>query len=615
MKRHRHHAAPARPALVPYLLVLAVLSTAVAAALALGGCGKRADALDPDAFLAEYNARYRELWRAAEGARWDSNTDIGDSNTARRIAAEQAFAAGTAGSDLIEQLRALRSRDVLTDLQRRQLGAAWRIAAHHPGTLPETVDALIRAEAAQNDALYGFEFQLALPGRPPRAITPNDLDGLMAAARDLDERQAIWECGKSIGPELQDGLAELQRRRNEVARAMGFSSFFGLEVADYGMSSAEMMALMDELLAGLRPLYEQLHCWARHELARRYGQPVPRRLPAHWLDNRWAQEWPGLVEGVDLDGLVAGREPAWLIEQAERFYVSLGLPALPATFWERSDLYELPAGAPRKKNTHASAWHIDLDQDVRSLMSVKSTYGWFTTTHHELGHVYYFLAYSNPEVPFVLRTGANRAFHEAIGTLIELASSQVPYLEQIGLLAPRQRPDEIRWLLSQALHGPVVFLPFACGTMTHFEHDLYERDLPPDAWQQRWWEYAARYQGIEPPAGRRGPACDPLTKTHISDDPAQYYDYALSSVILHQLHDHISREILDRDPRAASYYGNRDVGAYLSSIMTPGATRDWRRLLEDVTGEPLSSRALLEYFAPLRQWLMEQNAGRDVRFD
>ena len=91
----------------------------------------------------------------------------------------------------------------------------------------------------------------------------------------------------------------------------------------------------------------------------------------------------------------------------------------------KSDLYELPAGATRKKNTHGWALHIDLDHDVRSLMSVKPDFYWFTTTHHELGHIYYYLAYARPEVPVVLRDGANRAFHEGIGVGCELHSMQI----------------------------------------------------------------------------------------------------------------------------------------------------------------------------------------------
>ncbi len=565
-------------------------------------------------FLAGYNDSYRELWTGAEGAKWVANVDIREQNRRRRVEADQAMGDYVGSAEVIAQLRRLRARTDLTPPQMRQVEVAWQLAAHYPATAPETVEALIKAEAAQSDALYSFDFILTLPGEQPREVTPNEIVELLASAEDPAQRLAAWECSKSIGPALKDGLIELQRLRNTVAREMGFSSFFGLEVANYGLTSAEMIELMDDLIAGIMPLYEQLHCWAKHELAARFGAEVPRRIPAHWIGNRWAQEWPGIVTGIDLDALFQDKDPRWVLETAEAFYVSLGFPELPASFWQRSDLYELPAGTERKKNSHASAWHIDLDQDVRSLMSVKANYDWFQTTHHELGHIYYYLAYSNPEVPFILRTGANRGFHEGIGTLIELACNQVPYLQEIELLAADEAPDRIRWLLSQALVGPVTFLPFACGTMTHFEHDLYEEDLPADWFNQRWWEYAGKYQGIAPPTPRGEEFCDSVTKTHISDDPAQYYDYAISNVILHQLHRHICREILHEDVHAANYFGSTEVGDFLRDILAVGANCDWRQLMVAATGEPLSSRALLEYFAPLQDWFSKQNAGRDVSF-
>ena len=40
---------------------------------------------------------------------------------------------------------------------------------------------------------------------------------------------------------------------------------------------------------------------------------------------------------------------------------------------------------------------------------------WFTTTHHELGHIYYYITYTNPDVPPLLREGANRSYHEGMG--------------------------------------------------------------------------------------------------------------------------------------------------------------------------------------------------------
>jgi peptidyl-dipeptidase A len=311
---------------------------------------------------------------------------------------------------------------------------------------------------------------------------------------------------------------------------------------------------------------------------------------------------------VDLDGLFRGKSPEWIVRQAERFYMSLGWPALPRSFWEKSDLYQLPPGSTRKKNTHASAWHIDYDQDVRSLMSVEPNFSWFGTSHHELGHIYYYLAYSNPRVPVVLRGGANRAFHEAIGDLIAIAARQQPYLREIGLLPAGLHIDSTQWLLSEALDNAVVFLPFSAGTMTHFEYDLYEKKLPADQFNQRWWALARRYQGIEPPTPRGEQYCDACTKTHIIDDPAQYYDYALAYLIKYQLHDYIARKILHQDPHNCNYYGNKAVGKWLWEMLSLGATRDWRQVIREKTGEDISSRALLEYFQPLKEYLSRENA-------
>ncbi|MEE8169669.1 MAG: M2 family metallopeptidase, partial [Phycisphaerae bacterium] len=364
-------------------------------------------------------------------------------------------------------IKALRGRAwALDSLDARQLDRAWLLAAEAPGTLPALTKERAETEAKQSQTQDGYTFVIKQPGGETRNCSANDIDQVLRESKALDARLAAWDASKEIGVALKPGLTNLQRLRNGVARELDFSSYFGLKVADYGMSVPEMMQLMRTVLEQTRPLFEQLHCYVKHTLAKRFGQPVPRRIPAHWLPNRWGQEWPGLVESVNLDPLFKEKTPHWIIEQAEEFYVSMGFPKLPPVFWKKSDLYELPPGATRKKNSHASAWHIDLDRDVRSLMSVKADPYWFNTTHHELGHIYYFMSYSTGGVPILLREGANRAFHEGVGDLIGLASAQRPYLAEIGLLSGSEQVDPIRWLLAEALGGNMVFLPFGCGTMT-----------------------------------------------------------------------------------------------------------------------------------------------------
>jgi peptidyl-dipeptidase A len=75
---------------------------------------------------------------------------------------------------------------------------------------------------------------------------------------------------------------------------------------------------------------------------------------------------------------------------------------------------------------------------------------------------------------------------------------------------------------------------------------------------------------------------------------------------------HIAKNILKQDPRNCNYYGNKEVGKFLWNILKLGKTRDWRQVIKEATGEEISARAMLEYFAPLTKFLEEQNRGRKI---
>jgi peptidyl-dipeptidase A len=598
------------------LLALGATSPAFAAAPAPSAPAPAGDVkADAAAFLALYNSLYVGQATVSSEASWAASTNVGPATEGGRTAANQSYAAFVGDLAIIERTQALlKRRAELDPLQVRQLESILLRAGDAPGTLSEVVNARIAEEsrmAAVQDG-YVFCFTARGPdGACPDGKTANDVDKVLLESRDLAERLKVWEASKQIGVPLKPGLVTLQKLRNQVAREMGYSSFFGLQSAGYGLTSDEMITLLDGFNTDMAPLYGAVHTWASRQLAARYGQPLPAGpLPAHWYPNRWAQEWSGLVTATDLDPYFVGRTRESIVKDAEAFYVSMGFEPLPPVFWEKSDLYPVPEGQTRLKNAHASAWHMDLNRDVRSLMSVEADSQWFFTSHHELGHIYYDLAYTRPEVPPTLREGANRAFHEGVGELASLAAGQVPYLQQRGILPKKAKIDPTQAMLASALEQTVAFIPWSAGVMTHFEYELYEKDLPPEQWQARWWALAGQYQKVAPPSPERltDPAlCDACTKTHIIDDPGQYYDYAIATVIKYQLHEHIATKILKQDPHMCNYYGNKEVGAFLKGILEQGATRDWREVLEEATGEKLSTRAMVAYFAPLQKWLDKEN--------
>ena len=113
-----------------------------------------------------------------------------------------------------------------------------------------------------------------------------------------------------------------------------------------------------------------------------------------------------------------------------------------------------------------------------------------------------------------------------------------------------------------------------------------------------------------PPSERGEEYCDAASKTHINNDAAQYYDYAISYILLFQFHDHISKNILKQDPHATNYFGSKEVGNFLNGILKQGANCDWNEVLKESVGSEMSAKPMLEYFAPLMEWLKEQNKGR-----
>lgn len=562
-------------------------------------------------YLDNYNKKYTELTIIANETSWLTQTHIVEGDTTNSVAnnkAQEAYAEFTGSTAIIESAnKYLAQQDKLTDLQIRQLKSILYKAANNPETLKDIVKTRIKAETKQTENLFGFDFKM-----DGKSVSTNDIDGILGAEKNLAKRLKAWEASKEVGKGLKEGLLNLRDLRNKTVQGLGYKDYFEYQVSDYGMTNQEMIDMLQKFNKELYPLFRELHTYARYEFAKKYAvKEVPDLIPAHWLPNRWGQDWTSLVDvkGINLDSALKTKDAEWIVKQGERFYVSLGFPELPKTFWVKSDLYPAPADVKYKKNNHASAWHMDYDKDVRSLMSVIPNSEWYETSHHELGHIYYYLSYSNPEVPVLLREGANRAYHEALGSMMGMAAMQKPFMENLNLIPKNTKSDEMQTLLKEALNY-VVFIPFSTGTMSMFEHDLYAKNLPADQLNKRWWELAKQYQGIAPPTDRNEEYCDAATKTHINDDPAQYYDYALSYILLFQVHDHIAKNILHQDPHATNYYGNKEVGKFIADIMQPGASKDWRVILKEKTGSELSAKAMLDYFNPLMDYLKKENAGR-----
>src|SRR5947199_6728485 len=266
------------------LLLLLLLSVAVFAASPIQ---ERADR-----FLKLANTGYQALFRVNSEAQWLAVTDVTPEHDAAVAATGKAYAAFNGNPAIITEARDLLAHEKeLTPLSVRQLKQLLLNAAEGPMTNPDLVVKRVGAEAKQASILNSFEFKL-----DGQKITANEIDNKLQKSTDLEERKAVWEASKESGPALKPNLVVLRDLRNGVAREMKYPDYFSLEVAGYGMTTDEMLKMLDDWMATLRPLYLQLHTWAKYKLAEKYHQPVSNKIHAHWINNAWGQEWPGWVD-------------------------------------------------------------------------------------------------------------------------------------------------------------------------------------------------------------------------------------------------------------------------------------------------------------------------------
>jgi peptidyl-dipeptidase A len=452
-------------------------------------------------------------------------------------------------------------------------------------------------------------------GKPGTCLSLGDLEKILAESRDPAKLKDAWLGWHAQSPAYKQNYVDFVALSNKGAREMGFADTGALWRSNYDMPPQEFAAEMERLWQQVKPLYDSLHTYTRHKLRQQYGAdqvPAEGPIPAHLFGNMWSQSWnnlypilkpAGTKDTYSLSSTLVARNttPADMSRYAERFYTSLGMEALPPTFYTRSLLTK-----PRDRDVvcHASAWSLDGDMDVRMKMCIKPTEEEFKVIHHELGHIYYFLAYR--KLPHLFQNGANDGFHEAIGDTVALSITP-DYLKNIGLRDTAvPEGNDVDVLMQRALEK-VAFMPFAY-LVDKWRWDVYSGKTKPAQYDEAWWALREQYQGVKRPAPLSASGFDAGAKYHVPGDTS-YARYFLATMLQFQFHRALCREAGYVGPlNRCSVYDNKKAGAKLQKMLEMGASRPWQEALKAMSGEDkMDGSALLDYFAPLKVWLDAQN--------
>ena len=572
------------------------------------GAGSKDEA---EKFMADAEKRLLDLSIKAGRADWVRSTFVTDDTESLAAQANENLIAAT--TELAEQARRYEALDLPADTRRKLKLLKLSL------TLPAPKDPAERAEltkiAAAMEGDYGKGKYCP---EPNKCLSLPDLEQIMANSRDPEELKRVWVGWHQIAVPIKKDYVRFVELSNKGAKEMGFKDTGAMWRSKYDMEPDAFAAEMERLWQQVKPLYDSLYTYTRHKLAEKYGTNVvaeDKPIPAHLLGNMWAQGWANIYpllapanadRGYDLTSILKARntDAKQMVRYGEGFFTSLGFDSLPPTFWDRSMLLK---PADREVVCHASAWDIDYEKDVRLKMCVQITEEDFSVVHHELGHNYYQMAYAGQ--PFLFRDGANDGFHEAIGDAVALSVTP-QYLKQLGLIdqVPPQSAD-IGFLLNRAL-DKVAFLPFGY-LVDQWRWKVFSGEVGPNDYNKAWWELREKYQGVAAPVARTEQDFDPGAKYHVPAN-TPYARYFLAAILQFQFHRALCREAGFNGPLyQCSIYGNKKAGEKLKAMLAMGQSRPWPEALKAMTGEDkMDATAIIDYFAPLKQWLDEQNSKK-----
>ena len=448
-------------------------------------------------------------------------------------------------------------------------------------------------------------------------------ESIIDNSRDPKELLRAWEGWHEIGKPMKPMYMRMVDIGNQGSVDLGYEGLSDLWFSKYDMPAEDFLDDTDRVWSEVKPLYDALHCHVRAKLNEHYGDEVISKtgpLPVHMLGNMWGQSWSNIYDLVyeekpdskyiDVTKIINEKSLSeiQMVEYAEDFFISMGFKPLPKTFWERS-LFVKPRD--RSVVCHASAWNLDpANNDLRIKMCIEKNEEDFITIHHELGHIFYYQAYNH--IPTVFQAGANDGFHEAFGDLLTLSITP-DYLVDIGFIseddAEEAKKDPIGLLMKQALDG-VVIVPWAL-MLDKWRSGVFDGDIDESNLNSSWWNLREEYQGINTSYERSENYFDPGAKYHIPGN-TPYTRYYLASIMQYQFHEALCNLInYDGYLHECSIYGNKEAGDRIITTMAMGQSLPWQDAFENLTGSrQLSGKSIMNYYAPLKEWLDEENKNR-----
>ncbi|WP_077618435.1 M3 family metallopeptidase [Litchfieldia sinesaloumensis] len=511
-----------------------------------------------DEFLHEQNRNMEALYKPVLLNHWMAATTGEKVWSEKHEVALNQYFENFSDTNTFQKVVSLKEDNTLSATEKRQIDDLYN------KMITNQLDRNIRQQTLQLENEISQTFTTYRPMLKGEEVSNNDLLQILQKSKDDSEQKEAWLATKQVGKKIEETLLKLVIKRNEDARALGFSNFYEMSFKTQELDIDTVFRTFQELVDLSDESYLKVKNEIDEERAEFCGIKVEDLRPWHYVDPFFQEAPP--VSGLDLDTFYEGKD---LEDIAKNTFETIGLDV--EDILRNSDLY------PREnKNPFGFCTNIDRKGNIRILVNLNSSTYWATALLHELGHAVYY-KYIDKELPFILRFQSHTITTEAIALFFGRQTKMVEWQQRFLGLNEKQ-VSELKPAMDKMLTRQMVVAARWIITFAFFERELYEN--PHQDLNKLWWDLVKKIQCMNPPEDTSHP--DWASKMHFSLAPVSYQNYLLGELMASQLHHFIDKYV-------SNDLYHPKVGDYLKNeFFNSGATLQSNEKIKSATGEYLN---------------------------
>lgn len=429
---------------------------------------------------------------------------------------------------------------------------------------PNQVDPALLEKISQAEAELMLLYSNFRPKIGEKSYSENEIKEVLKTENNVETRKKVWDASKQIGKALAPYILNLVNLRNKVAKQLGYSNYFSMQLELQEVDERWLFETFDQLSKDSDAAYLRVLEDINQSSSKRFNVAKEEIGPWAWSEP-FCQEDP--IDAKEIDALVKGID---IIETAKMLYQKMGFDV--TAILKRSDNFEREG-----KNQHAFCIHMDREGDIRTLNNVKPTIKWLETVLHELGHAVYEEGFAK-DLPWLLKEPPHMTTTEAMALLMGRQAYRVKALNEMlgsGQEALKEKAEK------SLMRRQLIFSRWAL-VMTYFERELYRN--PNQDLNKLWWEIVEKHQKIRS-KGSSG-QCDWAAKLHIGLAPVYYFSYLLGELFASSLEESLPNMFSE----STKPFLNEKLFSFGNSL-------NWSKLIETVAGTPLSPQPWLKQFS------------------